>query len=1054
MMTFAKRLAAPLGLGSLVLASFVQPHPAHAQLTRGIISGTVTDTSGAAVPGATATVRNLDTNIVRTAVTNETGFYRVPALEPGRYSVLIEVPGFSSAENKDIRVQTSQEVTFDVGIKVSTVTETVDVTAESAAVLLNKSNPTIGYTATARQAVDLPLSASRDVNNLALLSPNTFQAPGSTGISANGNRARNNNFTIDGSDNNDISVTLSTTPVVPEAVAEFQNQTNPYNAEFGRNSGAQLNVITRSGTNQFHGDLFEYYRGSTLNSRDNLEKAAGRTDPTRENRNQAGFALGGPIVGGKTFFFILGQIDRTRTGGTQGATITVPTQAGFAALRGVPLRDGQSAASRQAVLDNLGFLTGIYSQDLLFRNVRTTPVNGVPIEIGQINVPRSQPDDRWNTLVRLDHRFSARDSATARLIYNRRNVQNFSSNTQFGPLFAAQQNTDDSNLALSEIHIFSGDTLNEARFSYIRRNLQFPENDPESPTTTITGLFTRGGSANFPQGRIQNSFQFSDVLTHHRGRHVFKVGADIRRIVLDNEAAFDSKGTFAFSNLQDYLNNVAASFQQALQTSSFTARQWQSFWFAQDDFRVTPELTLNLGLRYELTSVPLGFFGAEDPESLGALVPPPVQRDSNNIAPRVGFNWSPKSGGGLLGNGQTVFRGGYGRSFDVLFYNILTVNGSNYPRVVVGEQRIVTDVFPNLAPVSGTAVFNPLATYVNTPEDAENPEVDFYSLSVQREIGRDFLVEIGYTGNRGRHGINQLQANPAVLTPAQAALVAETRNVNAIPGTQARRESPAVGSRVLIATTAKASYNGGFVSVNKRMSHGIQFGASYTLSRLMSDNDESLGVGLITDGSPQVPQDYRNIDAEWSLSAFDRTHRFVVNYIWEVPLFRNSRNGVLRSVLGGWQIAGVTQAQSGQPFTVFTGVDSNGNGTAGGDRPNLVPGCSPLPDPDTGDFKTFLPNDCFAVPRGTNGLPLANSLGNGNLPRNSFRAAGFWNTDVSLSKKFSISDDAVTVRADFLNVFNQDEYGLPVANISSVSFGQNLRDWGQRSITLGLKYSF
>lgn len=1051
----AKRLIAAPGLCSaLALAFLVQPQPAHAQLTRGVISGTVTDTSGAAVPGATARVRNLDTNIVRAAITNTSGFYRIPALEPGRYSVLIEMPGFSSAENKDIRVQTSQEVTFDVGIKVSTVTETVDVTSESAAVLLNKSNPTIGYTATARQAVDLPLSAARDVNNLALLSPNTFQAPGSTGISANGNRARNNNFTIDGSDNNDISVTLSTTPVIPEAVAEFQNQTNAYNAEFGRNSGAQLNVITRSGTNQFHGDVFEYYRGSTLNSRDNLEKAAGRTDPTRENRNQAGFALGGPIVGDKTFFFVLGQIDRTRAGGTQGATITLPTQTGFAALQGVPLRDGQSAASRQAVLNNLGFLTDVYSQNLLFRNVRTTLVNGVPIEIGQINVPRSQPDDRVNVVARVDHRLSAKDSATARFIYNRRDVQNFVSNTNFGALFAGAQNTNDSNLALSETHIFSGDTLNEARFSYIRRNLQFPENDPDSPSATITGFFTVGGASNFPQGRIQNSFQLSDVLTFHRGRHAFKVGTDIRRIVLDNQAAFDSKGTFTFSNFQDYMNNTAARFAQALQTSSFTARQWQTFWFAQDDFRVTPDLTVNLGLRYELSSVPLGFFGAEDPASLGALVPPPVQRDSNNIAPRLGFNWSPKSDGGLLGNSQTVIRGGYGRSFDVLFYNILTVNASNYPRVVVGEQFIVRDVYPNLAPVSGAAVFDPLATYVNTPEDAQNPEVDFYSLSAQREFGRDFVVEIGYTGNRGRHGINQLQANPSVLTPAQAALVASTGSVNAIPGTQARRENPAVGSRVLIATTAKSSYNAGFVSVNKRMSHGIQFGASYTRSRLMSDNDESLGVADIVNGSPQVPQDYRNIDAEWSLSAFDRTHRFVVNYIWEVPLFNNSRNGVLRSVLGGWQIAGVTQAQSGQPFTIFTGVDSNGNGTAGGDRPNLVPGCSPLSDPDSGDFKTFLPNDCFAVPRGTNGLPLANSLGNGNLPRNTFRSAAFWNTDLSLSKKFRISDDTVTLRADFLNVFNQDEYGLPVANMSSVTFGQNIRDWGQRSITLGLKYSF
>lgn len=325
---------------------------------------------------------------------------------------------------------------------------------------------------------------------------------------------------------------------------------------------------------------------------------------------------------------------------------------------------------------------------------------------------------------------------------------------------------------------------------------------------------------------------------------------------------------------------------------------------------------------------------------------------------------------------------------------------------------------------------------------------------MQRELGRDYVFEVGYSGSRNRHGVSQGQGNPAVLTADQAALVASTRNTAAIPATQLRRLNPAAGPRVLIDTIAKSSYDALFASVNKRMSHGIQLGAAYTFSRLMSDGDESLGVAGITASSPQIPQDYLDLDVEWSRSAFDRPHRLVVNYIWEIPFLKNSDNGFLRNVVGGWQISGVTQGQAGRPFTIVTGVDSNGNG-GGGDRPNFNGGCDLTVDPDTGDLRTFKDPGCFTVPRGTNGLPIANSLGNGSLGRNTFRGPGFWNTDLSLSKRFRLGGDHVLLlRADALNVFNHDNVGNPISNMSSVSYGLNLNNWGNRSITLGAKYSF
>lgn len=1071
-----------LGMAVAMFGILSLPVSAHAQLTRGAIKGTVRDEAGASIPDALVRIINPQTNVTRETATDNEGFYRLGAIEPGLYTVTVEKAGFAKIENRAVSVTQTNETTFDIELKAGAITSTVDVTAQQEAITLNKTNPTIGLTTTARQVVELPLGAGRDVNNLALLSPNVFSAPGSTGISANGQRARNNNFTIDGSDNNDLSVTISTVDVVPEGVGEYQIQTNAYNVEFGRNSGAQINVITRSGTNDFHGDAFEYYRGSRLNARDNIEKAAGLTRPSRFVRNQFGFTIGGPLhlprfgEGGRsifdgrnrTFFFYLFQGDRQRPGASLGGSVRIPTPAGFAALSTVPLGPGQTAGSRQAVLDRLGFLNTVYGSGVTFRTLNNQTVNGVPIQTGLTNVGISQPANYYTHTLRIDHKLGENDNATVRYISNKTTDVNVISNTAFGPIFAGDQNIFDQNLALSETHIFNARVLNEFRFSYIRRNLGFPENDPNSPTAGITGLFTIGGASNFPQGRIQNSYQFSDTLSWQRGDHSFKFGADIRRLQLFNIAAFDSKGTFTFSNLQDYINNRATTFSQALNTASFDARQTQQFYFVQDDWRVTPNLTLNLGLRYETANAPFGFFGATDAQSLAALVPGPTQRDNNNFAPAFGFAYSPRPEGGFLrtmfGDGLSSIRGGYRVAYDVLFYNILTVNASNFPRVVVGQivSPNTQNLYPNIATVTGAPVFNPLATYVNTPENAVNPYSQLFSLSVQREFSRDYILEVGYTGSRSKNQINQLQANPGILTAAQAATVQATRNPNSIPSLQARRLFPQFGSRVLIATNSHANYNAGFVSLNKRFSNHLQFGVAYTFSKLISDNDESLGVGAITGGSPQIPQDFFNVQAEKGLSAFDRTHRLVANFIYEVPTPGSSffKQGIGHQIFGNWELSGIITRQSGQPFTMLTGVDTNGNG-GGGDRPNFNPNGSLQLDPVTGGFRTFtspLVGGQFIVPLGTNGLPLVNGLGNGNLGKNTFRAPGFYNSDLSVQKRFFMPWDEnnhrLIFRADFLNAFNQDSYGRPTNSLSSTDFGKNLNNWGNRTITLSLKYSF
>jgi len=1050
-----------LFLASAALLAF--PPLAAAQMTRGTISGTVRDATGAIVPGATVTVTKVDTNISRSAVSDAKGFYRVPALEPGTYTVRTELSGFQAVENHDVRLVAATDYKLDVDMKVAGASEAITVLGKREAIELNRTSPTVGTTTLARQVVELPLSADRNVNNLIAVGPNVSRVAGQGTFAANGQRSRNNNYMIDGSDNNDISVTISTTQIVPESVAEFQVQTNSYAVEFGRNSGAQVNVITKSGSNSFRGEAWDYFRTNGLASLTNLEKAAGLTKPPDYTRHQAGASIGGPIIKDKTFFFLLYQYDGDDPAPNPGSTVRIPTQAGFAALAGVPLRAGQPASSRQAVLDRLSFLNDVYAQNPVFQSINNQIVNGVPIETGQTSVNIVNPSTYHTFMGRIDHRLTGNDNLTLRYYLNKRLDENAISNCVFGATFCGNQDLKDQNLALSETHIFGPSVVNEFRFSLVKRDLLFPENDPVSPTAAISGLFTIGGLSNFPQSRVTDAYQFSNVLTWSTGRHSFKFGADIRYNKAYNQSDFNSKGNFTFNNLQDYMNNTAFNLQQALQTASWNATQWQNFFFAGDDFRVTPELTLNLGLRYELSTVPLGMFGATDPQSLAALVPPPPPKDTNNFAPRVGFNWSPRSDNGLLGDGKTVVRGGFGMGFDILFYNLLTVNGSNYPRVATASINNVLDTYPNLLQAGGSAVFNPLNAWTNSAADTVNPDSKYWSLSVGREIG-EFVVEVGYTGSKSGHGINQIHANPSTLTPEQIALVVATRNPNAIPSVQARRIYPQYGVRTLIPAytgpagndvEARSTYNGVYVSLQKRMSHGLQFQASYTRSRFESNNDASLGE-TGTDGSSQRPQSFFDMNADWSVSQFDVPNRFVVSYTYEVP---GPKDGFLKQVLGGWQFSGVTAFQSGRPFTLGTGVDSNGDGTTGSDRPNLGSGTIQWDK----EHRGFTNNGYAVAPLGNNNLPMANSIGDGSMGRNTLRAASWWNTDLSLLKRFYVwGERQIVIRADMFNAFNQDNYGIPNANMSSTSFGINsgngapgqTNGWGRRIVTLSGKFSF
>lgn len=1025
----------------VMLMWLLLPATLQAQLTRGYVSGAVSDPSGAIVIGAKVILTNKATNLQQETTTNDAGVYRFVAVEPGVYSVEYSAQGFEKLRVENVQVGTSKEVVLNQTLKLGAETTVIEVVESAAGVELAKGTATIDRKLDGQFIREVAITANtRDVTRLALLAPTVNRAPGSNEFAANGQRARNNNFLLDGTDNNDLSVTLDSNRIIPEGVQEFQVQTTSYSAEYGRNTGAQVSIITRSGTNDLHGEVWDYYRANWMEPLSLLNKRAGITSTPRYVQNQVGADFGGPLKKDRTFFFGLFEANRRREAPDvrNSTSANIPTPAGYAALATVPLRSGQPTQSRQAVLNALSFLPGIHSQVARYDNLRTISINGVPVEVGTIRIPLANPHNFSYTQGRVDHRLTDKDNLSFRFQLDKRDQPDFTGNLAFGPLWTASQAIYGQNHTLSHTRTFGTRFVNEFRAAYIRRNLNFPERDPQSSTVGITGFFTIGGLSNFPSGRIQNTYQFQNVSTVIRGKHSFKMGFDVRRNQLFNLSAFDAKGTWFFNSLEDFMNNSPTLLRQAVNESTFDARQTNQYYFFQDDIKVTKDLTLNLGVRYEYSGVPFGFFGATDPQIQAAGVPGPARADKNNWAPRFGFAYSMTP--------STVLRGGFGMGYDVLFYNILVVNASNYPRVVTSDTTNPVDHFPTLAPkVAVVPPFNPLFGFVNTPVDMANPTSNYWSLSLQRQFGNSYIFELGYTGNRSYHGIRQGQGNPPVLTQAQAATVLATRNPNSIPSAQARRINPAWGSRVFIESTAKGEYHAMYARFDKKMSNGLLFGGNYTWSSNFSDNDESLAVTDIVLSSPQVPQDFFNYRNEWSRSVFDRTHRFVVHYTYQLP-GAQAGNRAVRHILGGWQVSGFTEFQSGQPFTIRTGVDSVGT-TAGGTnppgRPNYNSGGRLTRDIVEDNLRTFtIPIDGSGIvvtPLTAGGIPLANSMpGGGNLGRNTFRGPSFNQWNFSVMKTISISERwKFQLRTDLINMWNHNNFQNPEARMSSPSFGAN-----------------
>jgi hypothetical protein len=1041
-----------------------------AQLVRGFISGTVTDASDSAVAGVQITITNKATNISRETFTSESGFYRFVALEPGEYSVAFGLAGFETRKVENVEVRTAQETVINQTLRPGGVSTEVTV-LETPGAELQKTTATIERTFSGRVIQELPLpvyDGARDITRLALLAPTVNRAPGSNEFAANGQRARSNNFTVDGVDNNDLSVATSSAGIIPEAVDEVQVQTTSYSAEFGRTVGAQFSAITKSGGNALHGQGWDYYSGNWLEPLSLTNKRAGLQETPRFVANDFGGSLGGPIVKNRTFFFGLfsGNLRREAASAGNATSVNVPTAAGYGALSTVPLGPGEQQGSRQAALSALSFLPDIYSHVTSYDNLHNVVINGAPLQIGTVVIPLPAPFTHWYSAGRIDHRLTSRDNLTYRYHLDKRDEPNTTSNLGFGTRFTAAAKILRQNHAVSYTRSFTPRFLNEARAAYVRSFLNFQENDPKSSTVTISGFFTIGGTSGFPQGRVEQLYEWQDVASYLAGRNSFRFGIDIRRNKLFGRFGTNSKEKWAFGGVAEFLNSTPSSLSQAINEATFNVNQWHQSYFFQDDLKASKALTINLGLRYEYATIPAGFFGAVDPAVKVVGVPGPAQPDKNNFAPRFGFAYSPSAtkGGiaGLLGDGKTSIRGGFGMSYDVLFYNIIANAASNYPRVVtqILTGAAIANTYPTLAPkVATVPPLNPLGTFTNTPEHVQDPTVNFWSLSIQRELGTNYVLELGYTGNRSYHELRQSQANPGVLTTAQAATVIASGLPNSVT---VQRRNPAWGARNLLETSAKSAYHAGYMKFDRRFSKGLIAGLNYTWSANFSDNDEAFTVADIAPWSSQIPQDFSNLRNEWSRSVFDRPQRFVVHYLYEVPWF-SSGSRTLREMFGGWQVAGFTEYQSGQVFTITTGLDSVGTLVTGSfpGRPNYNPSGLFAKDPVTRDLRTFATpingTGIVVAPLGPNGL-LANSMpGGGNLGRNTFRGPSFQNWNFSLAKRVRIKEDVdLQLRGDFVNAWNHNNFRPPESRMTSPAFGSNNATLvtDSRDILLSVKLRF
>ncbi len=991
---------------------------ASAQVTTGTLIGSVTDASGQPIPQAE--VRAADTlhGVARTAATDSSGFYRFVDLPPSSYSVAVSAPGFRPAARADVAVAVASNVRVDFRLPVSAVAETVDVVA--AVRLLQIGSGDLGMLLDRQQIEGLPLNR-RDFLQLSLLTPGV-QGPvdgselstrGSFAMHVNGGREEFNNFLLDGVDNNDAYVNRYVVQPSVDSVQEFKVETNSYSAEYGRNAGGQVNVVTRRGSSRFQGSAYEYFRNQALDAKNYFE------GDTKQpfNRNQFGAGAGGPIVADRTFFF--GTIDllREREGLSR-----------LAAVPGAAERLGNFAGSGQTVSDPFtgrAFPGNVIPSDRISPLARQVlalfpAANRSAAGANYLGQPRQRDDDTQGT-VRLDHRVSASDQLMARYSAGRTDLfEPYTEGTGVTDGFGDLVNDRTWNATAQHQHIFRGRAVNSLRFGangfsrdILTENhgtnvgaawgvnwLNVPPESFGYPVINVAGYSKIGDAFSLPILRDSATYQLADDLSVDRGDHLLKIGGEFRHIRLNSKVDLFSRGQLSFtgaftgSGLGDLLLGIPTFGIQAQSNNPIAMRTDAVSAYIQDDWRVRANLTLNLGVRYEYVLPPvdandgmstLNFSTGKIVQvgtngmSRSGLTP-----DKNNVAPRVGLSWSPAD--------HTVVRGGYGLYYDS---SMLTVNTAQYFNPPQFNLRVFVPSAQGLLSLANpfplSAGFVPPPTLSVLSPDLVTGYLQHWNVAIERDVPSLGVVSLAYAGSRGSHLVRPRDVNQPLPGPGDV---------------DARRPYQGYSDIFLVESEGSSRFDSLQTTFDRAMSHGLSVRAVYTLSKSTDDASAFLG----TPADPNYPQDSRNLAAERAPSSFDVRHRLALSYIVDLP--RGSR------WTRGMQIQGITVVRSGQPFTPVLRFDNSNTGntggsTAGSDRPNLV--ADPVPANPSAD--AWFNTAAFAIP-----APYTF----GNAGRNSVRGPAYASFDLAVSKRVEARGrSAATVGLQVFNLFNQTNFDLP-----------------------------
>jgi outer membrane receptor protein involved in Fe transport len=1049
-----------------------------AQATTGTLRGVVADTSGGIVAGASVVAKNDATGTETTPVTSSAeGTYEIAGLQPGTYTVTVEGPGFRRSVNTSVVVRLGIVNPFNIKLEPGNISETVTVTGNEAEVI-QRDQSQISATFETRKIEELPSNgAGGGLDTLALLAPGIVANRGGgtntngTGLSVNGNRGRSNNFQIDGADNNDLSVSGPAMFVDnQDQIQEYQVVTNNFSAQYGRNQGAIVNLVTKSGTNEFHGSAFEYHQdGKHLNSLDNIEKRSGKTSPDQNIYNVFGGTVGGPVYlprfgeGGKSvysgkdklFFFasyqgirnpasatlrsaslavLPSEFDRLRTTfPTNAAVQSLANFGAFAIPTGVvqPRTDvgvGVASMINPAASGNcpkaiaVGGSAPAGCGGYTFGPFLTGGPYDV-INLGTAAAPRlfqaaqyertvSEPFQEDNYSVKFDARPTDRDNISVRYLNQK---QNFVNNLASANGFTGDIPATSKNFGGSWTRNIGNSVVNEARATYQKIGVVFggghtglgaipaPTSIGTSfasitfPTgiglTKSNALGTIGPSTALPQGRVGKVYQVADNLTWTRGRHSFIFGGEFKH--LDNVSPFlpNFNGSIGFNSLTRLLNNAPSSVGITAGNPLLTFKENDQYYFVQDDFRIRPNLTLNLGVRYEYTGQPINelykqslaresnpataFYNPAIP--VDQRIVPFTKPDKNNFAPRVGFAYTPHFWKSIFGEDATVIRGGFSIAYDPAFYNILSnvQNGAPFSAALnLGANLLPStnspfplpggtptgDVIRAVAASSGILPLGKLNPRFlgqqAVSKDFHSPYSEQFSLGVQHQFGKNHVAEVRYVGNHGVGLFQNVNGNFFARPLLEGMKNWFGTGVDmpafpqfAPPGAKAQKcvNDPATfdneaacdgrllpqGGLTIRANGAMSTYHSMQSRYNGRfLNNALTLGASYTWSKTIDNASEIFGFDDVI--SPNAQNPFCTQRCERSLSALDRPHAFSTNFIFDVP-FKKTQSGFLGHVAGGWQLNGTYVLTSGAPYTpgqTFNGLFGLGNTyLTSGDRP-------------------------------------------------------------------------------------------------------------------------